>query len=909
MRVLPIVVLLAACSKTTTETDETETDTGPYYEPGCITVDGDGGYALLTDAISLAKDGSVIALCAGTYTGSIELDKSLTFTGAGADTTTWEADINEPVIKVGEGKTLTISGVNFVSTLSGILATGGAVSVSDSRFADMGNYAVRASDADVTISGVTVSNAQYGGIRISGGTLDLSSSEITGCISSGVTVEDGAAATLTENIITSIVPETGDDVLDGWGVIAAGAAHADLSMNQFGGNQFGDVLAQEAATVTLNGDMLTGSLFGMWLEAGGAELHDVILTDYVQYGIIARTTLPLVLENTIIRTTPEGSAAQTAPYSDSTAFSGSFGIVASGADVTMTGGEISGNNGGGFYQDTGAGTDVSLVANGTIIDNNARWGMVTFSGTMDLTDVVVSNTRDDDATCYDESYNIICNIALAAWNSDLTMVGGEVKNNGTFGMAPIFKSGDIDGTLITENSGYGVFVYAAAVNMTNMLFDRNGDYALNMNQGATAFVSGSTFQNGSSIQRSEYTDATTGDVTTYVSYYQGHDAFLYGSTLIVEDSHFVNGEQGILSYSGSTTEITNSDFTGYKNQPVYTYDSDLVLERVKFTDIGNAPVYCYLSDISLNRVSIDGVSSYPYKWENYLNGELAYSYEYEFSGTALYAQRCQASLENLTINNFESGGLRTYDSVLEMDGVTVSSYTGGYGSDGAIDIQYSQTNADLVMANVTVTDVTAGYGLRVQGGTDYDYDGIANSTDTDCDGDGTENGSDTDDQNDCSGGFVQASGITLSNIGIADPDTGAITGGTGLYLYQLDRVLFEGLSITGTADDGIYAYSVSGDFVGNDGTLSGAIASPGGNGVNVYGGTVTFRDLTVTEPTESGFLLTSGTSTLSGNTVTGATEYGAECVASPTFTGCEDNAFDGVLGETTGCGCDAAPVE
>jgi hypothetical protein len=948
MRVLPIVVLLAACTKHGDDSDDNDTDGNDTYADGCITVDGAGGYALLGDAITVAHDGSVIALCAGDYSGSIELDKSVTINGAGSDSTTWTADVNAPVIKVADGKSLTVTGVAFSSTLSGILAADATVDVSDSTFNDMGNYAIRATGSTVTLARVTVKNAQYGGIRVSGGSLDLSDSEITGCVSAGVSVDDGASATISGNTITSTIYEDETNFLDGYGFVAKGGATAVFSNNLIGGNQYGDVLMQEAATVDMTGDTLSGSVVGLWLDGGGATLNGVTIADYIKYGIVAQTALPLTMTDTNISTTPEGSAPQTVPYSSDSAFSGSFGIIAGGTNVTMTGGSISGNNGGGFYQDPGAGTEVKVTANGTLIDNNARFGMVTFSGVMDLTDVTVSNTRDDDATCYDENQSIICNIALAAWNSDLTMHGGEIRHNASFGLAPIFKSGDIDGTLLTENTGYAMFIYAAAVNMDNVTFDANGDYSLNMNQGATAHISNSTFENGTNTSTSEYTDPDTGSVQTYVSYYQGHDAFLYQSTLIVEDSHFVNGEQGIISYSGSTTQITNSDFTGYHQEPIYTYDSDLVLSRTNFTNIGDAPVYCYLSSMSLDRVNITGVTSYPYKYEFYIDGVLNASYEYTFSGTALEAQRCETSLENVNISNFESGGVRFYDSNIEMDGVSVSNYTAGYGYDAAIDLQYQSTNPDVVLDDVSVSDVTAGYGIRVQASYDFDYDGIQNDVDTDCDGDGIDNSADTDDQNDCTGGFVQASGLTLSNIGI-DPDNGTISGGTGLYLYQLEKALIEGASITNTGSDAIYAYDVGGDLAdvtidgaasngihadtfvgdiigvtiddaqdngmylynfegsvtGSDGVLDGIISAPGQNGIKVEGGTATVGGIAVDNAAESGFVLVGGTSVLSGNTVLDAAEYGAECVLSPKFTGCTGNVFDGKLGETSNCGCEA----
>ena len=90
MRSTSLVFFLAllGCSGTTEKdgsNDDTDTSGNiddPVYDPGCITVDGGGGYAKLADAVTVASEGAIIELCDGTYEESVVVEKSVTIRGA-----------------------------------------------------------------------------------------------------------------------------------------------------------------------------------------------------------------------------------------------------------------------------------------------------------------------------------------------------------------------------------------------------------------------------------------------------------------------------------------------------------------------------------------------------------------------------------------------------------------------------------------------------------------------------------------------------------------------------------------------------------------------------------------------------------------------------------------------------------
>ncbi len=56
------------------------------HEGGRILLVGNGGYATLQEAISVANAGDTIRVAAGTYSGPVAIDKALTILGAQAET-------------------------------------------------------------------------------------------------------------------------------------------------------------------------------------------------------------------------------------------------------------------------------------------------------------------------------------------------------------------------------------------------------------------------------------------------------------------------------------------------------------------------------------------------------------------------------------------------------------------------------------------------------------------------------------------------------------------------------------------------------------------------------------------------------------------------------------------------------
>lgn len=861
-RTIPLACLaLLACNKDGSSDDGDDTDLD--FPGGCVTINGYGGWPTAQAAIDAAAEGDTIDLCE-VHEEAIVVTKSLTLKGVGIDATTLDPPLNEPAIAVSEGVVLRVEALTISSTRSGITGAGATIDVADVLFTDVDNYGIDVTDGTVSVTDVTFEAPAQGGIKAVRSDVTVTTSTFVDPVEFGISV-DGGSAVVTGSTITGVLPPEGAATVQegGWAIMAKGAI-VTSSGNTYGTNQFGDIIATGASTLTMEGDASDGSQIGVWTESSGVTLTDVTIENYVQYGIVYDGGTGLSLTDTVIATTAEGSNPQ-ASHDD---LSGSYGVVAFGADVTMTGGSISGNNGGGLYQGNGNTTSVNLTMTDVVVDDNARYGIVSFLGQMTFTNVTVTNTRDDDATCYDESGYIVCNMALSAWQSDLDMTGGLIEGNGSYGLSPLFGTTNLTDVTFRDNAGSAIFGYESAVTCDGCAFEQTREYGFYLQTG-TGVLKNSTFDGGNYVSVYEYTDSTTGEPILNKTYYQAQDAWIYESDFTIENTAFTNGESGVLFY-GSTATVTDTTFDAYNTEPFYTYDSTVDLVRTTFTNIGSNPIYCYDANLNLDQVRIENVTAYKYKYESFVNGELSYEYETLSPGTAIYANTCVVTIEDTIIEEVQSRGIYLYNSSGEIDGLAIrGTSTAGYSTDAALYAYFQSSTPDLWVNDVEITGVVNGYGVYVGGSTTYP------------------------------GGYVEMTGLKL---GLPDAESRSGINSQALYAHTLDSFTLSGFDIADSGSDAIGISAVKGTITGVSGIYGGTITSPLQNGINATNADLTIGQVTITGAGASGLLLTGGTYDVDANTVTGATEYGMECVTDPALT-CGTNTFEGTLGDVSACSC------
>ncbi len=852
------IALLACNAGNDTSGQDTDGDTDGVAT-GCITVDDEGSFGLIQDAVDAASDGATLRLCAGTYEEEVTITRPISIVGE--DGAVWTAPTNTAPVNISGDIDVALSDLQVESTRSGIVITGGRLVLDHVNFGAIGNFAVKAADAEVTASDLTIDAPGDGGLEIDGGTLDLSTSVITAANGYGVTLKDGAVGTLTENAISGTILTT-NEAFDGWAVHADDAI-AILNANVFTGNFLGDVLVESAGELSMTGDTLSGSYVGVWLKASNASLSDVSITDYQQYGVVDEGGQTLQIAGATIVTTEELAQPQTS----SDDFSGAFGVIGLGTDMTISDTTVSGNTGAGVYQSPGNDTGVILNISNTQVTDNARWGIIAFSSTMTLTDVNVTGTRDDDDTCYDDMGYIVCNMAVAPWESDLSWTGGELSGNGTFGLAPIFADVEVSGVTFSNNTGSGVWAHESTFGCDQCIFDQSRAAGLYMQESSVGVLTNSTFQNNGDTSMYTYVDEETGDITETYSYYNGRDIEVSDSHLAITDSDFSAGDMGIYSIF-SDLDVNNCSFTDYNSDVIYMYYNDTGSSRIAnttFDNIGTSPVYCASATLELNQISITGVTAENYKYESYLNGVLDYSYETTFNGYGISVSNCTTEVKNSSLDDIRGRALIAANSPIEIDDVSVTNALQvGSSTDAAVHLTYSTIGADVEITDLEVDGVTVGNALAITGSATYPGVQVALS--------GLSFGETTD---------IAGSGALLSTLG-----TASITG------IHFQNIGLHGISTTSTA--------LTIDGVDED--RDGQIVAPGGHGIYAVNSAISATNVHVTNPGLSGFNVGVGEHNLTNNTVTDATRYGFECDPAATFLACAGNTLAGLMGELLECG-------
>ena len=223
--------LLSGCNETSDKGTISDCDTGDciedsgapqdFYDEGCTTVDGAGGYLWINDAIAVAEEGSEIHLCASDsgHEEAVVVDKAVTLIGPGAENYTLIAPTNEAGLLI-TADGASVSGISVDSTRSGVEVDAAAgVSLDAIQVLAAGNWGVKATDAtDLSISNSVLMANGYGGIRVDGGSVSVATTDLSGNTGYGALATGDGELTLSESIIASTAQDATGDGSDGVGI-------------------------------------------------------------------------------------------------------------------------------------------------------------------------------------------------------------------------------------------------------------------------------------------------------------------------------------------------------------------------------------------------------------------------------------------------------------------------------------------------------------------------------------------------------------------------------------------------------------------------------------------------------------------------------------------------------------------
>ncbi len=924
-RALSILLLLLAGCRPDPSTDKTgETgdtggggDTGETDDPiptGCITVDGGGGYANISDAIAVATDGSVVSLCAGTWNETVVIDKALTLEGPGMDEATLVAPTNEPAIEIAADG-VTIRGVALEGTRSGVVVDGFA----DTRLVAVGflavdNYGVEASDvSNLSVEGCTFNATAYGGVQVDGGTASVVDSTFNDNVGFAIKGVGGAELVVSNNSITGTTPTDPDEVVDGHGIWLVESSAA-LSANVLTDNAFVGIYADSSA-LTLSGDSVEGSLYGVAHILEDLSVDGVTLTDNYYYGLFAITDQPVEVTGAVISGDPASVVdVDTDLWGDEDVGYLGVGLYVAAPTVTVSSSTVTGyNNAGlllGSYDDSGCVASLD----GVTLADNGRIGMYVLGADLLANDVTVQGVIDIEEGGDSQCYTVDTNAAASLIQSSATWTGGAVQDNDGYGIASLYSALELEGATISGNACGGVMNYGGALVAQGNTFSASGNDSFEAGlvsyQGSSTAVVGNTFvdnQVWTTTYDYEYDDGA-GTTYHYQQYgYTGYDLqIFYGGTNTIEGNTFTTGTNSVYAYDADV-EIEDNTWTDYRGVVFQVGSSEgntLTIKDATVDGFYSYGAYCSQATLDISDSTFQNGGNYYYEYYSYVNDELSYSYTGEYANQTLYGYDCTMVAEDVDVLDTNGGVLTGNGGSYELTGIKGQN-VGNAGSTGADTIYLSSYSyyyydtssgseyesfyeVEAWLSDVTLDGVVAGNGITVIESI-YEYYG---------------DGADDPDT------LVHLDGVTLNDIdesGLRLETSGTVETGP--------EVDVSDLVISGAAD-GVYASTgtlsvenaeisdVTGealDLTSSTVSLSGlTISGAGADAVTASGGSLTMTGSSVDASAGTGLVLSSLTAEVTGNTITGSAGYGMEC-SEVTFSACGNDLSGNTLGEQTGC--------
>jgi hypothetical protein len=879
-------------------------DSGDYVpEPGCILVDGNGGYALLQDAIHLAANGSVITVCEGNFEEAVDIDKPVTIEGAGEGLTLWGAPADTNGFTISDVTGVSISGIRFVA----VSASRSAISASDATRLDLADLefmglegmGVNASNvANLQLSRCSFDSDAGGGLLLQGGALSASSSTFTSNGGFGVKLTRDAQGSFTDNtfVATQVATKGKDGATDGFGIWGVGAGDLALTDNTFVGNAFGAVFSNSpGALVTFRGDVVEGidkatktqSLVGIYQVDGSLDLDGVTVTDPYSFGIFYSSSDLGSFRMRNVNVVGHPDLVEDLSWADIISTGtidpgqiGSMGALAIGLDITVENSTIEGYNDWGMYvapPDTAPGT--AVFSNVSFIDNG-RNGL--FAATMDVTatDFVATGLRQVEKPASDSIY--------------VDVNGALVIESGTL---------DLDGGTIQDNEGWGVSNTVSDVTIRNVNFSGQ-TYASFIDFTGTSVLEGNTFSTPAeftfatvfgykseslSLQGNAFVD-NLADVlvdygsTDYLYHDQGIDIILeLCTTADIAGNTFEGGQYGILDYT-SPAQISDNTFSGYLAAPIWyrpevgfeTLIVPVEITNTTVEDSAGPAIQCANGFLTIDGLVATGGIEMPSNIDVYFDDVFSYTMSNNTVTDALSFMTCEVEASDIFVDGATGGGIYMTDSSLALsDTSLLNTANDSAGSHWAIEASWSSVAPSLVATNLELDTNSTGGGVYMSNSSaDSPTISFENLSVSNAKGDG-----------------FFASG--LSSIEITDSELSS-NSSNGVNLSS-SAITMDTVQVSSNGSSGVTLSSSTASLNGC------TLESNGTNGFDLSGTSADLEGNTIQSNGTVGINATSGTLSATDNVVTGNGTYGMSCGSSLSVTECSNTVTGNTSGDNNGC--------
>jgi hypothetical protein len=834
-------------------------DGGGDYEEGCITVDGEGGYKWINDAIAVASEGSTITLCAeAAHEEAVVVDKGVSIVGPGVADFLLVAPTNE------DGVTITaagasLSGMSIETTRSGVAVTAASgVTISAIEVSAAGNWGIEAAGAsDLSLSDVAISGGGYGGVSIDGGSATVTGATLLGNGSFGLAAKNSATVTVTASSAEGTTEDDDTQNADGVGLYAEAGSSLTVTDVTVTSNSLLNIYCDES-DLTASGVTSTGSSYGVAVIRGAVSLTDSVITDAQAYGTFLITPDPVSVSGLTI----SGDPALTADVSDADWGKDSVGypgvglyIVSGSIDVTSS--SVTGYNDAGMllsaYDETGG----SAYVEGLTLTNNGRHGAYVMGLAATVLDTHITGLIEVEDQTGERCGYVDRYTAWAHLSGSLDWQGGSVIGNAGYGISGIQALVNVSGATISDNACGGVLNFQGSLVASGNTFSASGaeswlsasvvDY-----QGtSTGGVYDNTFVDSQAVQPTtqeysyEYDDGTgtgTTITTTYRWEYrqpQGFDVFgAAGAGLDVSGNTFQRGVNGVYLQNMDGT-VTDNTWEGYMGSAVYAYGTGQVEVSDNVIDGGPYAIQCQNAEIEITDTTLTGGSPYAYEYDFYVDDVFQSTASSEYIGYAFMSYNCQIRMDGVEFVDLQPSPMYFYNY------------------DGAPTAELN----DIRVENVCLSDLSYNAAMQI-----YNYGGTP---------------------------AFYLSDVSIKDVGYAQ----------GVYFYSSVTTALEAtnLVIENTPSEGIYLYDATGAGGLTAYFTGGEISGASSYGMTAYNANVVIDGLSVHDNASSGVYLASTTGSFKNNNVNANSSYGLVC-SNATIDDCSGNDLTGnTAGELSGC--------
>ncbi len=776
------LLVLAGCPQSDGAKKDTAGETGGedtdiVYETGCITVDGGGGYARIADAVTVAPEGGVIELCAGSYEEAVTVDKRVTIRGVNAT----EVFLNGPGSDVPitiTGAGVTVENLVVTSPRTGLLLDGATdVTLNAITIAAAGSWGITATDTTGAIDGLVLVSPAAGGIQVSGGELALSNADLQYPASFGLDISDDAVVSLTGSTITGTLALS-DDVSDGYAVQVDGASFTMADSAIAGADGMGIYGVDAALTVT-NSTIADAFYLGVFAFDSTYDFDTVAVTGSYLQGMYLDGPDVSLADTTVSTVTGTSCSLLYAEWGvDGNPWCG--GVNIAGDSVTLTNIAVSGYENYGLIVQPNDEDVALLTIDGGTIDDNGRWGAYFVYAEGSVSNFAVTNNREPEILAPCDGY-IDQSAALLALYSTLDFDAVTLQGNDGFGLSTLLGTATVNGSTFDGNTCLGLVNYQNQATITGSTFTNGSDRGSVYDSAGVLILDGNTFVNnkagaayeydyGTYIGRSEYSSGQGQDLTAYLS-----------GAIYVTNNTFQSGDSSLTIQSVPTVEITGNSWTDYESSLAYLYQAgdpaiftdnsaDDVVGPVVQTSSGVAEI----SNVTIGTTRLSDLVEYSY----YEDDVLIYNYSYQSSNSVFYASGYYYDDGAGTITDYPGG--------LIVEDVTVGT---------AYSTLFYAYDAEVEITNVEVGDV-GGYAI---GGSWYSYA-------PDVEVDGLSVGTTASTAFYFYNTFTDAGSVALANVALEGSSSG------GIDLTAIGDVTLEDVSLGALSGTGIRSSSRTYDY-------------------------------------------------------------------------------------------------